>query len=302
MITFSQFLVDEEEAIADNKIYLSNMAKSFKDKAWFIPYMSKDIDLIVDFGGGAGEFAEYCQSILGKSVKFVIVDNNPTFLEAAKEKGFECFKSLDELLASKLDLSRAMLVLSSVIHEVYSYKDDFYDDVGVFWSDIKKCKFKAIAIRDMTVSKSAYDKIPVDAVLWVYQNVLNSSKLTYKGHTMAEITNSFEDIWGAICDVQHKKVDVHRLVHFLIKYRYQENWEREVRENYLPVSQDKLQYWLEDFLGMKLVHKESSHLDFYDKCWAKDFKLSIPDNNGFKKQFLVWLKQLKTHIKWLAEA
>ena len=36
MITFSQFLVDEEEAIADNKIYLSNMAKSFKDKAWFI--------------------------------------------------------------------------------------------------------------------------------------------------------------------------------------------------------------------------------------------------------------------------
>ena len=101
MITFSQFLVDEEEVIADNKIYLSNMAKSFKDKAWFIPYMPKDIDLVVDFGGGTGEFAEYCQSILGKSVKFAIVDNNPTFLEAAKEKGFECFKSLDELLASK---------------------------------------------------------------------------------------------------------------------------------------------------------------------------------------------------------
>lgn len=101
-------------------------------------------------------------------MKFAVVDNNPTFLEAAKEKGFECFKSLDELLASRLDLSRAMLVLSSVIHEVYSYKDDFYDDVGVFWSDIKKCKFRAVAIRDMTVSKSAYDKIPVDAVLWVY--------------------------------------------------------------------------------------------------------------------------------------
>lgn len=36
------------------------MAKSFKDKAWFIPYMPKDIDLVVDFGGGTGEFAEYC--------------------------------------------------------------------------------------------------------------------------------------------------------------------------------------------------------------------------------------------------
>ena len=75
-----------------------------------------------------------------------------------------------------------------------------------------------------------------------------------------------------------------------------------MQENYLPVSQDKLQYWLESFLGMKLVHKESSHLDFYDKCWAKDFKLNVPDSDGYKKQFLAWLKQLKTHIKWLAEA
>ena len=28
--------------------------------ASFNPYMPKEIDLVVDFGGGAGEFAEYC--------------------------------------------------------------------------------------------------------------------------------------------------------------------------------------------------------------------------------------------------
>ena len=153
-------------------------------------------------------------------MKFIIVDNNSTFLEASRKKGFKCFESLEQLLVSKTDLSRAMLVLSSVIHEVYSYRDDFYDDVGVFWSDIKRCKFKAVAIRDMTVSKSTYSNVPVDAICWVYENIFCSSKILFKGHTMAEITSSFEDIWGAICDVQHKKVDVHRLVHFLIKYRY----------------------------------------------------------------------------------
>lgn len=133
-----------------------------------------------------------------------------------------------------------LLVLSSVIHEIYSYKDDFYDDVGVFWSNIKRCKFKAIAIRDMSIGGNAFTSVPVDATLWVYENVFKSSDIHFKGHTMLSITESFEDVWGAICDVENRKVDVHRLVHFLIKYRYQENWDREVKEDYLPVSQDKL--------------------------------------------------------------
>lgn len=29
--------------------------------------------------------------------------------------------------------------MSSVIHEIYSYADDFYDDVGYFWSQVGKC-------------------------------------------------------------------------------------------------------------------------------------------------------------------
>ena len=192
-----------------------------------------------------------------------------------------------------------MLVLSSVIHEVYSYRDDFYDDVGVFWSSIKRCKFKAIAIRDMSIGGNAFSSVPTDAVIWVYENVFKSDTITFKGHTLASITDSFEDNWGAICDLDNHKVDVHRLVHFLIKYRYQENWNREVKEDYLPVSQDKLQYWITDFMGFKLVHKESSHLDFYDKCWTKDFKLNIPDDNGYRLEFQTWLRSLKTHIKWL---
>ena len=48
------------EDIVDNDIYLSNLAKSIGDKAWFLKYIPKDVNTIVDFGGGTGEFAQYC--------------------------------------------------------------------------------------------------------------------------------------------------------------------------------------------------------------------------------------------------
>lgn len=86
----------------------------------------------------------------------------------------------------------------------------------------------------------------------------------------------------------------------MIKYRYQENWSREVQENYLPVSKEKLASILTS-MGYSFTHKESSKLAFYGKCWKKDFKLNIPDNDGYKKQFYNWLLTLDTHIKWFVE-
>ena len=117
---------------------------------------------------------------------------------------------------------------------------------------------------------------------------------------LKEIVESFEDEWGSICDLESGRVNVKRLIHFLIKYRYQDNWKREVKEDYLPISQDKLTYWLEDYMGYSIVHKQSSNLEFYHKRWAKDFKLNVPDNGNFKRRFLAWLMQIDTHIKWLA--
>lgn len=299
MKTFLEWL-QEEDGIANNDIYLSNMAKSFKDKAWFLKYLPDGIKMIVDFGGGAGEFVDFCRSSLGEDVKYVVIDNNPSFLSKAKDKGIECFESLQDLRNAKgKELESALLILSSVIHEIYSYKDDFYDDVGVFWTDVKKCKFKCIAIRDMSYDKNAMRKLPVDAAIWLYQKVLKSDKIEFKGKPFKEITDSFEEVWGPICDVDNKKVNCKNLFHFLIKYRYQENWAREVNENYLPVSQQKLTEWLTNFMDYSFSHKESSHLAFYDKCWTKDLKLSRPDNDGYGKQVQEWLSSLSTHIKWL---
>lgn len=82
MLTFQEFLLEETE-IANDEIYLANMAKSFGDKAWFLKHIPEDVTAIVDFGGGAGEFAEYCKKALKRPMDFIIIDNNSTFLSSA---------------------------------------------------------------------------------------------------------------------------------------------------------------------------------------------------------------------------
>lgn len=295
--SFLEYL--SEEDIANNEVYLVNMSKSFGDKAWFLKYIPEEIKTIVDFGGGEGDFCDFLEAkakTLGRTFNYIIIDNNERFLKNALKRGFNGFSSFDSLRDDhSWNPSETLLNMSSVIHEVYSYADEF-NTVEEFWYSIKSCGFKALTIRDMSLGRGSYDKVPRDAVFYVYDNIFKSPKYIDR-------LESFESIWGAICSDEgdrRRLLDVKRLIHFLIKYRYVENWEREVKENYLPITQDRLQDWIEKKLGYKLVHKESSKLPFYHKCWTKDFKLNLPDNNGYRKQFADWLKSITTHIKWLA--
>ena len=85
--------LDEEEGISNNDVYLSNMAKSFADKAWFLKGIPREITTIVDFGGGTGDFAKFCQA-KRPDLKYVIVDNNASFFDQAKSSGFTVASSL----------------------------------------------------------------------------------------------------------------------------------------------------------------------------------------------------------------
>lgn len=92
--------VDEAD-IADQAVYLSNMAKSFPDKAWFLKYVDPEINIVVDFGGGSGEFCEYVKAKLersGRTVDFVVIDNNDAFASAARARGFKTYSGLGEML------------------------------------------------------------------------------------------------------------------------------------------------------------------------------------------------------------
>ena len=121
------------------------MAKSFPDKAWFVSYVDPEVDVVVDFGGGSGDFCEYVKAKLersGRTVDFVVIDNNEAFAAAARLRGFRTYSSLGEMLSSgEVDLGSVLLVMSSVIHEVYSYATS-PTDISGFWNDIERCGFR----------------------------------------------------------------------------------------------------------------------------------------------------------------
>ena len=72
--SFLEYLAEED--ITNNEIYLSNMAKSFGDKVWFLKYIPRQIETIVDFGGGEGEFCEFFDArakLSGREFKYIVI-------------------------------------------------------------------------------------------------------------------------------------------------------------------------------------------------------------------------------------
>ena len=103
---------------------------------------------------------------------------------------------------------------------MYSYGTR--EDVEIFWRRIFSSGFKYITIRDMMLSQSAC--VPADEadVRKVQENAKYAAQL-----------KEYEEIWGPI-------VTRHDLAHYLLKYTYTQNWDREVRENYFPVTIEEI--------------------------------------------------------------
>ena len=167
------------------------------------------------------------------------------------------YNNFDDILSLKL--TNATLILSSVIHEVYSYGDNH--SINEFWGQVFSDQFKYIAIRDLTPRKSI-DRI---ANINDVSRVLHNANPTH----LAE----FESIWGSISNNKN-------LVHFLLKYKWTENWNREVRENYFPLTIENLlskipnNYSIDYFYEFTIPQTQQGIL--------KDFNILLKDTTHFK--------------------
>jgi hypothetical protein len=292
--------LDEVESIADEGDYLRSMAKSFEDKLWFIGRIPKGTGAFVDFGGSDGSFCELVRDRAadGAKMKFVVVDFNRNFLDEARRKGFYGFESLEEYAAArrKMKFERAMLNLSSVIHEVYSYARS---QAGRFWRSVGECQFRAAAIRDMYFDEEAFAAMPEDSAEWVYKNVFMDQDMEVRGKKLAWLVRTFEAVWGPIFSDGYG-FNAKNLAHFLFKYRYGANWAREVQENYLPIRPDELEKELTSGAGFGRIEKQFTTLPFTVGAWIKDFKLDMPSPKRHRERFARWLSGVRTHLKWLA--
>ncbi|MFW6281187.1 MAG: class I SAM-dependent methyltransferase [bacterium] len=249
------------EKIKDYSVYNEGMKKSLLDKIFFIDKI--DARVIIDYGCADGTLIKFLSDLFPE-YQYVGYDIDDEMLKQAKAK-FN--KNNDRIIFTSdwnvvKEYSRSgvsAILLSSVIHEVYAYGTR--KDVETVWNRIFDDIFDYIVIRDMIPSFSIDKKSDINDVRRIF-------KFAKSG-----MLRDFEQIWGSI--EQNKN-----LVHFLLKYRYSENWEREVRENYFPLTR-------EDFIRMipenyEIEFHEHFILPFLKKTVKNDFGILLKDNTHFK--------------------
>ena len=236
------------EKINDLHIYNKRMAAGMEDKLFFVNLIP-DIDTIVDFGCANGELLRLTPDHWNK----IGIDNCPEMIAAAKENCPEAayVTSFEEVTLH----GTTLLNLSSVIHEVYSYLTPA--EVAEFWKHVFGSGYTYIAIRDMMV---------------------------------ADVTNRHWDIDGAEKAKRHPLFrDFHKsfpgsrerdLIHFLLKYRYVENWDRESKENYLPITLEELKRLIPD--NYEIVYENHYALEWTKNKAYEDIGYEIKDNTHIK--------------------
>lgn len=252
--------------------YNKRMAMSILDKMYFLDKV--DADIFIDYGCSDGSLIKHIYNFLPTETKFFGFDINPKMITSAikNTNGIDVQYFSDwNLLLKKLKNKniyknkKTCLVLSSLIHEIYSYSTST-DEIYNFWETIfnSEIEFDFICIRDMMVSKTIDRPAEINDTLKVYKNIKENLVL------------SFENIWGTI---ENNK----NLIHLLLKYRYEDDWKRENNENYFSLL-------YEDFL--KIISKWS---DKYSVIFKEHFILPFIKSTVYS-DVGIELKD-KTHIK-----
>ncbi len=244
--------------IKDLNVYNAGMFNSLKDKLFFINELKEIPKTFFDFGCGDGSLISVVKNLIPESCIFGY-DSSDQMCDIARNKNISVYNNFDyfsDIIAVYRD--KSALILSSVIHEIYSYNSETNKTIDQFWSLINSKNVKTIIVRDMMVSKSS-------------DRCANSFIVPEK----------YEDLYESYCTEWGEISTQKDLIHFLLKYRYTVNWDREVKENYLPI-------YIEDFLRQmdescyRLDYFCKYQLPFLSKCWKEDFNIIIPDTTHVK--------------------
>lgn len=264
----------------DINSYNNDMKKSMEDKLYFLDHLPDNRSFtFVDFGCADGSMTnELCNIFRGIGLQVNIgYDCSSEMIRLAKSKFYghmdDCVmftNSWNEVM-EKVELYRqittSVLVLSSVIHEVYSYaKDD--SEITEFWDRVLNSGFNYIVIRDMMLDK---DVDQIFSSMHDRTQILNNLRVKKQ-------YEEFKEKWGSF-------VNEKNLIHFLLKYRWKVNWERELNENYFPINTSELYDKIMSSEKYNLEYWERFQVPFLSDCFKNDFDITIEENTHIKAIF-----------------
>jgi len=282
ILNWQQFLekVGTHE-ISDIQSYIDGMGTTYEDKLFFLNRIKPDV--IVDFGCANGFILSKIQELY-PNIPLIGYDLDENMLFRAKEvlkEGTLLTNKWNVVQSELKKYQKPTLILSSVIHEVYSYSNSM--TIKKFWEkQVFGGDFKWICIRDMIPSVSM-DKHE--------EELFHEDVKKVRSQVDPKYLNSFEQKWGIIDD--HYRT----FIHFLLKYKYIKNWQREVNENYLPVSVETLMKKIPT--PYKVIYKDAFILPYLQEQVEKDFGIKI-DHTTHLKMIIENTKKLSDKIKGLS--
>ena len=240
-----------KDQISDLSGYLYRMQKTMIDKMFFIDKIFEPIECIVDFGCANGELIKMLQYFFDE-YRYIGYDLSDKMIAEAKKnvpkaRFYTDWDSIDA------DFEHSLLNISSVIHEVYSYCPD--EEIELFWHRVFDSGFRYITIRDMMVSEDTERPASEHDLRCVRSHNGFSTQLS-----------DYEGVWG---NIRTEK----QLIHYLLKYSYTQNWEREVRENYLGLSAERLLKRIPD--NYHITYKEHYTLPYIAWQVKRDFGIEL---------------------------
>ena len=270
----------EETVIKNLEIYNIRMDKSIEDKLWFLGQPEiKDVDVFVDFGCANGNMLRHMYYQDPGKV-YIGYDNNTEMLSIAREyckntgiKFIYNFENIREYINREYPGKKVCLILSSVLHEVYSYTPAGAG-IDEFWENIKEdLNPDYIVIRDMTWGFN-HEKYSYR------QEQAKHLDCCYKISRLAnqDQIKDFERVIG------RKLIsNLRDVTHFLLKYKYVENWNREVQENYLSYEVMDVVSELRD--KYKLTYHKFYCLPYLHEQFMKDFDIDFIGNTHYNFLF-----------------
>lgn len=201
--------------LANKQIYTDEMAKGMDEKLFFFDHV--DADIIIDFGCADGRVSKAVAKHGGYDV--IGYDKNPDlFSEETSSVQFESDWGTVCKLAKKR--KSVGVYLSSILHEIYSFdqSDDLIEKLNMLDYDY-------LIIRDMYMTDAEKKQIIEESDI---MEVVDSVNL--------RLVNSFVCNHGPLMGKKH-------LIHFMMKHRFAYNWDYEIREDYLSITDDHIDYF-----------------------------------------------------------
>lgn len=221
------------------KIYCESMAKSLEDKLFFLNEIDiNDYDCIVDFGCADGRILEVLdERLTNKKTILVGIEKNKVMTDqlvllAARTKHTMLVSTkliIDDEIFNLLKRKdkKKLIIFSSVLHE-YDWKN--FKPFFIF--------FDAIVMRYMQSPEKFWYKVPESTRALVTKD--------FPGELLAKLERKY----GYFNDLE-------RLYKYFLMYRYADNFDHELQEDYFSIIWDNLKDWLtHDYVFHVLYEKD----------------------------------------------